>query len=89
MRESDFLARTGVQLDEFIERGRLALGDLSEQNDILKRSGVKVMGVLSTLGISRDTIRLVQRRSSEDKLIFWALVITMFVSFYFIYKWFH
>lgn len=87
-RERDALGRAGAQLDEFLERGKLILGDLGEQRDLLKGAQRRVYSVANTLGVSTDTIRLVERRASEDKRIFYGGIVVMLVSFWYILKWF-
>lgn len=87
-REQDKLSRAGAQLDEFLERGRLVLGDLTEQKDLLKSTQRKIYSVANTLGVSNETIRMVERRARQDKRIFYGGVLVMLVSFYYILKWF-
>ncbi|GMM49387.1 Bos1 protein [Starmerella bacillaris] len=85
-RENDVLGRASQQLDDFIASGRLALSDLTEQNDTLRRTGRSMRKVANGLGISNETIRRIQRRAREDKFIFYGGVITVFGSFYLIYR---
>lgn len=87
-KERDVLSKAGQQIDEFIERGRLVLGDLSEQRDMLKKTQKSIYSVANTLGISTDTIRMVEKRALEDKWIFYGLVIFMLFCFYLILRWF-
>lgn len=85
-REGDVIQRAGQQLDEFIEMSRNALSDLGEQNELLRKTGQSMRKVANTLGISNETIRKVERRAKEDKLVFYGGAITMLVAFYFIVK---
>ncbi|MCJ1228014.1 protein transport protein bos1 [Toensbergia leucococca] len=78
LREQTFMSSTNTQLDEFIERGRAVLGDLGQQNDILKGTQKRLYSVANTLGISGDTIRMVERRAKQDKWIFWGCVVAFF-----------
>lgn len=87
-RERDTLGRAGAQLDEFLERGKLVLGDLGEQRELLKSTQRKIYSVANTLGISNDTIRMVERRATQDKRIFYGGIFVMLVCFYYILKWF-
>jgi Golgi SNAP receptor complex protein 2 len=72
------MAQTNSQLDEYLERGRAVLGNLGEQREILKGTQKKLYSVATTLGVSGDTIRMVERRAKKDKWIFWAGVIVFF-----------
>lgn len=86
-REGDVLSRAGQQLDEFIERGRFALGDLADQNEMLRGTQRTFRKAAATLGLSQETIRKVERRAREDKWIFYGGAITMFGLFYLIVRW--
>ena len=79
LREQSFFAQGNAQLDEYLERGRAVLGDLGAQRDMLKGTQRRLYDVAGTLGISGDTIRMVERRAKQDKWIFWAGVAVFFV----------
>ena len=72
------MSSTNAALDEYLERGRAVLGDLGDQREMLKGTQKKLYSVANTLGISGDTIRMVERRAKQDKWIFWAGVIIFF-----------
>ncbi len=61
-----------------MERGRAVLGDLGAQKEILKGTQRKLYSVATTLGVSGDTIRMVERRAKQDKWIFWGGVVVFF-----------
>ncbi|KAF2193080.1 synaptobrevin [Zopfia rhizophila CBS 207.26] len=77
-REQNFLSQTSVQLDDFLDRGRAVLGDLGQQREMLKGTQRRLYSVANTLGVSGDTIRMVERRARQDKWVFWAGVIIFF-----------
>lgn len=87
-REHASLGRVGAQLDEFLERGKLVLENLGEQKEMLKATRRKIYGVANTLGISTDTIRMVERRAAADKRIFYGGIFLLLVSFYYVLRWF-
>lgn len=72
------MSSTNAQLDEFLEKGRMVLGDLGQQKEMLKGTQKRLYSVANTLGISGDTIRMVERRAKQDKWIFWAGVLIFF-----------
>ncbi|KAI1161528.1 hypothetical protein F5B18DRAFT_663045 [Nemania serpens] len=78
MREQNFFASTNTALDEYIARGQAVLGDLGGQRDVLKNTQRRLYSVANTLGVSGDTIRMVERRARQDKWIFWAGVLVFF-----------
>ncbi|EOD43310.1 Transporter bos1 [Neofusicoccum parvum] len=85
-REQSFMSQTNAQLDEFLERGRAVLGDLGDQREMLKGTQRKLYSVANTLGISGDTIRMVERRAKQDKWIFWAGVVIFFTFCWLVLK---
>lgn len=87
-KESDVLSRASQQIDDLIASGRVAFSDLSEQNELLRKTGQSMRKVANTLGVSNETIRKIQRRAREDKFIFYGGVIGVFGAFYFIYRFF-
>ncbi|KAH7324836.1 hypothetical protein B0I35DRAFT_449688 [Stachybotrys elegans] len=78
-REQNFFSNTNQALDEYIARGQAVLGDLGQQREMLKSTQKRLYGIANTLGISGDTIRMVERRTREDKWIFAAGVIVFFL----------
>ncbi|KAL2188046.1 V-snare-domain-containing protein [Thermothelomyces heterothallicus CBS 203.75] len=79
LREQQFFANTHSALDEYIARGQAVLGDLSQQREMLKSTQRKLYSVGNTLGISGDTIRMIERRAKEDKWIFGVGVVVFFL----------
>ncbi|PSS16506.1 hypothetical protein M430DRAFT_35284 [Amorphotheca resinae ATCC 22711] len=78
LREQAFFANTHSALDEYLARGQAVLGDLGQQREILKGTQKRLYSVANTLGISGDTIRMIERRAKQDKWIFWAGVVIFF-----------
>ena len=78
LREQSFFQQSNAQLDEYLERGRAVLGDLGQQREILKGTQKRLYSVANTLGISGDTIKMVERRAKQDKWIFWTGCIIFF-----------
>ncbi|KAE9963629.1 hypothetical protein BLS_009106 [Venturia inaequalis] len=87
LREQSFFSQTNSQLDEFLERGSDVLGNLGQQREMLKNTQRKLYSVGNTLGISGDTIRMVERRAKQDKWIFWGGVVVFFVFCFFVIRW--
>ena len=86
LNERDFINRTDSQLDEYIQRGRDVLDNLLEQRGFLKDAQRKVLDSANTLGLSRQTIRFVERRTTQDKWIFYGGATTVFVCFWLIWR---
>lgn len=79
LREQSFFSNTHNQLDDFLDRGRAVLADLGQQREVLKGTQRRLYSVANTLGISGDTIRMVERRARQDKFIFWGGVVVFFL----------
>ncbi|KAI1819392.1 V-snare-domain-containing protein [Xylaria intraflava] len=78
VREQAFFASTHTALDEYIARGQTVLGDLGAQRDVLKNTQRRLYSVANTLGVSGDTIRMIERRARQDRWIFWGGVLLFF-----------
>jgi Golgi SNAP receptor complex protein 2 len=63
LNEHSFLQRSEGQIDDFLAQGRAVLDNLQEQRDVLRRSSRGLRGVGETLGLSRETIGWVERRT--------------------------
>ncbi|KAB5576309.1 hypothetical protein GE09DRAFT_620572 [Coniochaeta sp. 2T2.1] len=78
LREQNFFASTNSALDEYIARGQAVLGDLGSQRETLKGAQKRLYDVAGTLGLSGNTIRMIERRARQDKWIFWVGVVVFF-----------
>lgn len=79
LREQNFFSGTNTALDEYIARGQAVLGDLGQQREVLKGTQKRLYSVANTLGVSGDTIKMVERRAREDKWIFGAGAVVFFL----------
>lgn len=86
MREQSFFGKNNAVLDEYLERGRNVLSDLGDQREMLKGTQRKLYNIGTTLGISGDTIRMIERRAKQDKWIFWAGVVVFIVFVYLVFR---
>lgn len=78
LREQNSLSNASATLDEYISHGQAVLNNLEIQKGNLKNVQKRVYSVANTLGLSGNTIRMVERRAREDKWIFWAGVLLFF-----------
>ncbi|KAL2106047.1 hypothetical protein VUR80DRAFT_7392 [Thermomyces stellatus] len=79
LREQHFFTGANAALDEYIARGQAVLSDLGQQREVLKGTQRRLYSVANTLGVSGDTIKMVERRAREDKWIFGAGVVVFFL----------
>jgi Golgi SNAP receptor complex protein 2 len=81
-RDSHFLQRTDHHLDTFLTTGRLVLNDLTQQSHSMKAAHRKLLDAAHLLGVSGKLIRFIERRSTQDKLVFFALFLVLLVAMY-------
>jgi Golgi SNAP receptor complex protein 2 len=79
LREQTFFQNTNSQLDEYLARGQAVLENLANDKEIMKGTQKRLYSVANTLGVSGDTIRMVERRAKQDKWIFAVGVIVFFL----------
>lgn len=87
LREQNFFRETNSVLDQYLARGQAVLGDLGQQREMLKGTQRRLYSVMNTLGVSGDTIRMVERRAKQDRWIFGAGVV-IFFAFCYLVLWF-
>ncbi|KAG5681471.1 hypothetical protein PVAND_010903 [Polypedilum vanderplanki] len=63
-------AHRGV--DEMLSTGNNIINSLRNQRDILKGARTRMLNVGSTLGLSDHTIRLIERRLTDDRYVMFA-----------------
>ncbi|CDS11968.1 hypothetical protein LRAMOSA04164 [Lichtheimia ramosa] len=78
MRESAFVDSTDSQLDDFITQAQNLLENLTDQHGVLKKTQKRLLDAANTLGLSKNVIRYIERRTAQDKWIFIVgLIITI------------
>lgn len=80
-------AHAGV--DEMINTGQNVLGNLRSQRDTLKGAHKRILDIGNTLGLSNHTMRLIERRIQEDKMVLFGgmaatLTFMILVVYYFV-----
>ncbi|KAI8338283.1 hypothetical protein BC941DRAFT_396149 [Chlamydoabsidia padenii] len=79
-REQAFGDHTDSQLDDFITQAQNLLENLADQHGVLKKAQRKLLDTANTLGLSQNVIRYIERRTTQDKWIFFGgLVVTVFI----------
>ncbi|KAG9084633.1 hypothetical protein FRC06_003965 [Ceratobasidium sp. 370] len=63
LREHSFIESTENQLDAFIAQGREVLDNLVDQRNILKGTQRRLLDAANTLGLSRDVIGWIEKRT--------------------------
>ncbi|KAA1477511.1 V-snare-domain-containing protein [Dentipellis sp. KUC8613] len=86
LHEHTFIHNTEARLDDFLAQGREVLDNLVDQRNMLKGTQRRLLDAANTLGLSRDVIGWIERRSTQDMYIFLAGAVFTFVCFYLIWK---
>eukprot|EP00736_Rhodelphis_marinus_P012454 Rmarinus@m.6930 len=87
LKEQNSLRAIGQSLDEYVAHSTAVLQSLVDQKTMLKGAQRKMLDVVSTLGLSKSMIRLVERRHLVDRWIVYAGmgIVTLFL--YFMIQW--
>ncbi|KAG7562425.1 hypothetical protein FFLO_02099 [Filobasidium floriforme] len=83
--EHTFIQRSENAIDDYLLQGKAVLDNLVEQREILRRSKRGLRGVGETLGLSRETIGWVERRTAQDWWIFCGGAVFTLIMFGVIY----
>ncbi|KAF9227265.1 V-snare-domain-containing protein [Gyrodon lividus] len=86
LHEHTFIQNTEAKLDEFLAQGREVLDNLVDQRNVLKGTQKRLLDAANTLGLSRDVIGWIERRSTQDMYIFLGGAVFTFFCFYVIWS---
>ncbi|KAK4057677.1 protein transport protein bos1 [Microbotryomycetes sp. JL221] len=88
--ENDRLGGIGSSLDSFLAQGQAVMGNLASQRDMLKDYLItrRLLSAANTLGLSRETITFIERRTKADYYILIGGGIFTLVCFYYILRFF-
>ncbi|KAJ2609020.1 protein transport protein bos1 [Coemansia sp. RSA 1365] len=86
--EPSFWNRSEQALDGYIAQGVASLDNLREQRGMLKEAHKRVLNADNTLGLSRSVITLINRRTTQDKIILTGGMLFTCICIYFIIHWF-
>ena len=75
-------------LDDLISHGGGVLSGLRDQRLTLKGAHKKILDISNTLGLSNTVMRLIERRTSQDKLLMFVLMAVCLVLMYCVWKYF-
>ncbi|GAA5872051.1 hypothetical protein JCM16303_000959 [Sporobolomyces ruberrimus] len=71
LKEHDFFQSTSSTLDAYLAQGQAVLGNLTTQREVMKGTKKRLLNAANTLGLSRETIQFIERRTKAD---WWILV---------------
>lgn len=74
------------QVDDLLSHGSSILSNLRDQRGVLKGVHKKILDVANTLGLSNTVMRLIERRTTQDKFILYGGMILTLVIMFMIWK---
>ncbi|GAA6059187.1 hypothetical protein JCM10212_005532 [Sporobolomyces blumeae] len=86
--EHDFLSSTSSTLDAYLAQGQAVLSNLTTQREVMKGTKKRLLNAANTLGLSRETITFVERRTKGDWYIMVGGGVGTLVCFGLILKYF-
>lgn len=90
LQHNNSLHNSSRQMDDLIGSGQGILDNLREQRSTLKSAHKKVLDLMNTLGLTNTVMRLIERRTYQDKFILYGgMILTCIIMFitvkYFLY----
>ena len=73
--EGQSYGRSQTKMAGLLETAGASIVELANQRDMLKGTHRRVLDMLTTLGVSSSTIRIIERRNVVDKMVVWAGIV--------------
>jgi len=89
LKENQSLGRSHTVLDDIESAGRNIISSLGSQNETIKKAQRKLWDMANTLGLSRNIIRRIQRRTFVDKLIVYSGMVITLVFIFLLWTYMH
>lgn len=83
LQHHDKLGEANRNVDEMIGAGVSILQGIRDQGSILKGARKRVQDLANTLGLSNTVMRMIERRSTQDKYILFAGMVIVLLCLYF------
>ena len=85
--EGDSYMRSSSRMAGLLESAGSSLTELTSQREMLKGTQRKVLDMLTTLGVSSSTIRIIERRNVVDKMIVYGGMLITALLLYLVHRW--
>ncbi|KAG5453657.1 putative Golgi SNAP receptor complex member 2 [Clonorchis sinensis] len=83
------LSAVGRRLDDMLASGSASLAALKEQGMTLKTAKRRLLDLFNTLGLSNTVMRIIERRTHQDKVLFWVLAVATLFLMWVIWRTLH
>lgn len=81
-REDNTLRYSETRINEYINLGTSTLDSLRNQKSVIKSTHRRLMDAGNRLGISQSVMRMISRKSTQDRFIFYGGVIAVLFVIY-------
>mmetsp|Transcript_25524 Transcript_25524/g.33229 ORF Transcript_25524/g.33229 Transcript_25524/m.33229 type:complete len:205 (+) Transcript_25524:49-663(+) len=85
--ESQSLNRSANVMSNLIDTAGASFAELVAQRERMKGTQRKVLDMLTTLGVSSSTIRVIERRNVIDRVIVFGGMIVTLIFLFFLWRW--
>ena len=85
--EGDSYMRSSNRMAGLLESAGSSLTELTSQREMLKGTQRKVLDMLTTLGVSSSTIRIIERRNVVNKMIVYGGMLITALLLYLVHRW--
>jgi len=85
--ERTSVAHSHSMVDEFTDLAGSVLGSLRQQRGVMKSAHRKVLDVASTLGMSNTLMRMIERRTTGDKILVYGGTLLIVALIVLIWYW--
>lgn len=88
LQHSNHLNDAHKGMDDLLVTGGSVLSNLREQRITLKGAKKKMLDIANVLGLSNTVLRLIERRTAQDKVILYGGMIVTLIIMFLIWKYF-
>lgn len=82
LQHNDRLSNANQEMDNLVSSGQSVLDSLRDQRQTLKSAHKRILDLMNTLGLSNTVMKLIERRTYQDKLILYGgMIFTCFIMF--------
>ncbi|KAK8794024.1 hypothetical protein JH06_2827 [Blastocystis sp. subtype 4] len=85
LQENDSLARSTTMADYYLEMGKLSLGNLYDQGNVLKRAQRRILDMANSLGLTGNVIHKAMNRSWWDRCLVFTGIIIISLGLFFVW----
>jgi len=82
------LSESNRAMDDLIGHGSNIISNLRDQRGMLKGAHRRILDISNTLGLTNTVMRLIEKRTDQDKIIMFVLMVVCCIIMYCVWKYF-